>query len=139
MVVALAVTVIGFILLVVALVTGSVWFAWACIAVCVVGFLLLIVDVLTNRRSGDEDDASPPAVQQAGDDESHGSEPDDAEPAAAEPQAAPQAWSAEAAAAETTQLPRITEQWQAQGSAESIGPADLGRHSATDDEDGPTR
>ncbi|MBT0565252.1 hypothetical protein [Williamsia sp. CHRR-6] len=43
---ALAATLIGFALLVVALVTGTLWLAVACIVVCVVGGLLLLADTL---------------------------------------------------------------------------------------------
>lgn len=50
LVAALAVTVVGFILLVIALALGSAWLAWACIVVCVIGFGLLIADVLGLRR-----------------------------------------------------------------------------------------
>lgn len=62
---ALAVTLVGFILLVVALVISSVAFAWGCIGVCILGIVLLIVDVVRGRRGSDggsaekdEDDAS---------------------------------------------------------------------------------
>lgn len=48
---ALAVTLVGFVLLVVALVISSVPFAWACIGVCVLGLVLLVVDIIRGRRS----------------------------------------------------------------------------------------
>ncbi|MDF0532444.1 hypothetical protein P0W64_16865 [Tsukamurella sp. 8F] len=48
---ALAATVIGFVLLVVALITANMWLAVACVAVSVVGVLLLLGDVLTYRRA----------------------------------------------------------------------------------------
>lgn len=48
---ALGATVIGFILLIVALITASMWLAIACVVVSVVGVLLLLGDVLTYRRS----------------------------------------------------------------------------------------
>src|SRR5690625_4874140 len=47
---ALAVTVVGFILLVLALALSSAWLAWACIVVCVIGFGRLIAGVLGMRR-----------------------------------------------------------------------------------------
>ncbi|GAA3964057.1 hypothetical protein [Gordonia caeni] len=46
---ALAATVVGFVLLVVALITGNFWLAVACIIVCVIGLAVLLVDTL---RSG---------------------------------------------------------------------------------------
>ena|SRR5699024_7840438 len=55
LVAALAVTLVGFILLVVALVISSVAFAWGCIGVCILGLVLLIVDVVRGKgRSGEE-------------------------------------------------------------------------------------
>ncbi|MCC8927737.1 MULTISPECIES: hypothetical protein [Nocardiaceae] len=45
---------IGFALLVVALTTGSVVWAWACIAVCIVGAVLLLVGALTGRSNPPE-------------------------------------------------------------------------------------
>lgn len=145
LVVALAVTAIGFILLVVALVTGSVWFAWACIGVCIVGFILLIIDVLSNRRSGADEPGSSPAV--ADEPEAAGDDDDDAvtqqldlhlprEDASEQPT---QVWSAVSESEQTTEIPRITDEWRAQGSADSIGPADAGRHSASNDQDTPGR
>ena len=50
LVAALAVTLVGFVLLVVALITSSVALAWACIVVCLIGFGLLIADVLGVSR-----------------------------------------------------------------------------------------
>ncbi len=41
---------VGFALLVVSLITGSVVWAWACIAVCTVGVVLLLVGLLSGRR-----------------------------------------------------------------------------------------
>lgn len=48
---ALGATVIGFILLIIALVTSNLWLAIACVVVSVVGVGLLLGDVLTYRRS----------------------------------------------------------------------------------------
>lgn len=71
---ALAVTLLGFVLLVVALVVSSVGFAWACIAVCVIGFILLVVDVLRGRRSARaEGDAQDNQPESAGAEEAAGS------------------------------------------------------------------
>ena len=53
---ALGATVIGFILLIVALVTSNLWLAIACVVVSVIGVGLLLGDVLTYRR-GDRDKA----------------------------------------------------------------------------------
>ncbi|MBM7367123.1 hypothetical protein [Gordonia hydrophobica] len=55
---ALLATVVGFVLLVVALMTGNLPLAIACVVVCVVGLILLVVDTLRANRRGstDEDD-----------------------------------------------------------------------------------
>ncbi|MGA9873195.1 MAG: hypothetical protein WBQ44_18895 [Rhodococcus sp. (in: high G+C Gram-positive bacteria)] len=42
---------VGFALLVIALMTGSVIWAWGCIAVCVVGAVLLLAGALAGRRT----------------------------------------------------------------------------------------
>ena len=62
LVAALVVTLVGFALLVVALITSSVVFAWACIVICLIGFGLLIADVLGLRRGKDADSADPGAA-----------------------------------------------------------------------------
>lgn len=49
---ALAATLIGFGLLVVALITGNFWLAVACIVVCVIGLLVLLVDTVRSSRRG---------------------------------------------------------------------------------------
>ncbi len=59
---ALAVTLVGFILLVIALVVSSTAFAWACIGVCIVGFVLLVVDIIRSRRAGGESGDDAPAA-----------------------------------------------------------------------------
>ena len=74
---ALAATLVGFGLLVVALITGTLWLAVACIAICIVGGIFLLADllglghVLTIRRSrhaGATDSSVPdPAVGDAED------------------------------------------------------------------------
>ncbi|WP_040768758.1 hypothetical protein [Tsukamurella sp. 1534] len=51
---ALGATVIGFVLLIVALMTANLWLAIACVVVSVIGVALLLGDVLTYRR-GDRD------------------------------------------------------------------------------------
>ncbi|MFD6675267.1 hypothetical protein ACFWDA_12965 [Rhodococcus zopfii] len=51
LVVTLVLAAIGFGLLVVAVMTGSVAWAWACIVVCVVGAVLLLVSALTGTRA----------------------------------------------------------------------------------------
>ncbi|WP_238423534.1 hypothetical protein, partial [Gordonia sp. 'Campus'] len=47
---ALAATLIGFVLLILGLITGTVWLAVACIVVCLVGLGFLLVDVFSSRR-----------------------------------------------------------------------------------------
>ncbi|KAA0023149.1 hypothetical protein [Antrihabitans cavernicola] len=57
---------VGFALLVIALITGSVVWAWICITVCIIGALLLLASALSRRDRGgsSEPAASAPAVQQ---------------------------------------------------------------------------
>ena len=51
LVVTLVLAGVGFALLIVALTTGSLIWAWACIAICVAGAVLLLVSALTSRKS----------------------------------------------------------------------------------------
>ena len=51
LVVTLVLAAVGFGLLVIALMTGSVAWAWACIVVCVIGAVLLLVSALTGARA----------------------------------------------------------------------------------------
>ncbi|MEU6584773.1 hypothetical protein [Nocardia sp. NPDC046763] len=57
LVVTLALAAVGFGLLVTALTTGSVIWAWGCIIVCVIGAVLLLVSALS-LRTDDEDTSS---------------------------------------------------------------------------------
>ncbi|RVW05658.1 hypothetical protein [Rhodococcus xishaensis] len=41
---------VGFAMLVIALTTGSVIWAWGCIAVCIVGAVVLLVSALADRK-----------------------------------------------------------------------------------------
>ncbi|CAM4351082.1 hypothetical protein NONI108955_22185 [Nocardia ninae] len=59
LVLTLVLAAVGFALLVAALTTGSVIWAWGCILVCVLGAVLLLVSALSMRRP-DEDAAPPP-------------------------------------------------------------------------------
>ncbi len=104
LVLALAATLIGFGLLVVALVTGTLWLAVACIAVCIIGGLFLLADLfglgdaLTLRRgrraAGHTADAAP----------DHDDDPDDA----GYPVAVDSSGSADPSDTEvTTEFPRI--------------------------------
>ncbi|EOM78117.1 hypothetical protein DW322_15715 [Rhodococcus rhodnii] len=52
----LALAAIGFALLVVAVTTGSVAWAWACIAVCLAGAVLLLVSALGGKHAGPRDE-----------------------------------------------------------------------------------
>jgi hypothetical protein len=54
LVLTLAMAAVGFALLVLALTTGSVAWAWGCIAVCVVGAVLLLVSSLRGTAPGPE-------------------------------------------------------------------------------------
>lgn len=64
LVVTLVLAAIGFGLLVTALTTGSVIWAWGCIVVCVIGAVLLLVSALS-LRDGDEDAESRPGGRHA--------------------------------------------------------------------------
>ncbi|MGW0043073.1 hypothetical protein [Rhodococcus sp. NPDC003348] len=55
LVLTLAMAAVGFALLVVALMTGSVVWAWGCIVVCVVGAVLLLVSSLRGSTAPDTD------------------------------------------------------------------------------------
>ncbi|NMM83191.1 hypothetical protein B2J88_02210 [Rhodococcus sp. SRB_17] len=64
----------GFAFLVIALTTGSIVWAWACIAICIAGAVLLLVSALTSKRTVlplDEQDRSAASgagsIQDAGD------------------------------------------------------------------------
>jgi hypothetical protein len=59
LVVTLVLAAIGFVLLVTALTTGSVVWAWGCIVVCVVGAVLLLVSALSMRDSDDDSRSRP--------------------------------------------------------------------------------
>ena len=57
---------VGFALLVIALMTGSVLWAWGCIVACVAGAVLLLVSALAGRKAapgGGADSAPPEAVR----------------------------------------------------------------------------
>ena len=51
---ALAATLVGFVLLIVGLITGTVWLAVACIVVCLIGLAFLIVDIIGSGRKDDQ-------------------------------------------------------------------------------------
>ena len=84
---ALGATVIGFILLIVALVTANLWLAIACVVVSVVGVGLLLGDVLTYRRADRDAGERAPAPWSPGEDDAEEAAPaqaaEDPEPARA--------------------------------------------------------
>lgn len=55
LVVTLSLAAVGFGMLVVALMTGSVLWAWGCIVVCVVGAVLLLISALGGKRTAPPD------------------------------------------------------------------------------------
>lgn len=59
LVLTLVLAAIGFALLVAALTTGSVVWAWGCIVVCVIGAVLLLVSALSMRESDDDTQTRP--------------------------------------------------------------------------------
>ncbi|MET8653561.1 MULTISPECIES: hypothetical protein [Nocardia] len=63
LVLTLVLAAIGFALLVTALTTGSVLWAWGCIVVCVIGAVMLLVSALSMRRP--DGDAPPPPRRHA--------------------------------------------------------------------------
>ncbi|MEV6280570.1 hypothetical protein [Nocardia sp. NPDC051832] len=63
LVLTLVLAAIGFALLVTALTTGSVLWAWGCILVCVIGAVLLLVSALSMRKPDGE--AVPPPGRHA--------------------------------------------------------------------------
>ncbi|WP_406273254.1 hypothetical protein OH799_34400 [Nocardia sp. NBC_00881] len=63
LVLTLVLAAIGFALLVAALTTGSVFWAWGCIVVCVIGAVLLLVSALSMRRPDGE--STPPPGRHA--------------------------------------------------------------------------
>ncbi len=58
LVMTLVLAAVGFALLVVALMTGSVVWAWGCIAICVAGAVLLLVSALASRRTAPAADST---------------------------------------------------------------------------------
>ncbi|WP_378739374.1 hypothetical protein [Nocardia brasiliensis] len=64
LVLTLVLAAVGFALLVAALTTGSVIWAWGCIVVCVLGAVLLLVSALSMRRP-DGDSTPPPPGRHA--------------------------------------------------------------------------
>ncbi|WP_405498603.1 hypothetical protein [Nocardia sp. NBC_00511] len=64
LVMTLALAAVGFGLLVTALTTGSVLWAWGCIIVCVIGAVLLLVSALS-LRTDEEDTSSRPGGRHA--------------------------------------------------------------------------
>ncbi|MCR5977266.1 hypothetical protein GDN83_05825 [Gordonia jinghuaiqii] len=73
---ALAATLIGFVLLILGLITGTVWLAVACIVICLIGLAFLLVDVFSGRRN-DAGRSLEDMVPGAGRDDESGAEPDD--------------------------------------------------------------
>ncbi|MCC3314602.1 hypothetical protein [Nocardia africana] len=59
LVLTLVLAAIGFALLVTALTTGSVIWAWGCIVVCVIGAILLLVSALAMREPEDDPHTRP--------------------------------------------------------------------------------
>lgn len=59
LVVTLVLAAVGFALLVIALTTGSVIWAWGCIVVCVLGAVVLLVNALAIRKPEERSPARP--------------------------------------------------------------------------------
>ncbi|MDH6279673.1 hypothetical protein [Prescottella agglutinans] len=58
LVMTLVLAAVGFALLVAALMTGSVVWAWGCIAICVAGAVLLLVSALASRKAAPAADST---------------------------------------------------------------------------------
>ncbi|QBJ94859.1 hypothetical protein ERC79_01915 [Rhodococcus sp. ABRD24] len=69
LVMTLVLAAVGFALLVIALMTGSVIWAWGCISVCVAGAVLLLVSALANRRTAPASSVGGSDSPEAGDNE----------------------------------------------------------------------
>ncbi|GAA1001869.1 MULTISPECIES: hypothetical protein [Tsukamurella] len=147
---ALGATIVGFVLLIVALVTANLWLAIACVVVSVIGVVLLLVDVLTYRRAdrdknvakklGDEDEPGWSPGDEPKDDSA--GEPDDRPSGlAAKPAVEPQGGliGGESDAEITQHVPRITDgDADAVREAGTVGHEEFGHHDdapATDADD----
>ncbi|CAM3121392.1 hypothetical protein [Tsukamurella hominis] len=120
---ALGATVIGFILLIVALVTSNLWLAIACVVVSVIGVGLLLGDVLTYRR-GDRDKVDGEAPWRPGD---RDEDADEDEAPSSRPAAAPESDDAAEPATEPVD--------DAAREAGTVGHEEFGHH---DDDANPT-
>ena len=132
---ALGATVIGFILLIVALVTSNLWLAIACVVVSVIGVGLLLGDVLTYRR-GDRDKADGATAKWSpGDRDDDDADDEDAAPSGRTARAAaasadePAAASADEPEADTGAVDDATRE------AGTVGREEFGHH---DDDANPT-
>jgi hypothetical protein len=122
---ALGATVIGFILLIVALVTANLWLAIACVVVSVVGVGLLLGDVLTYRRGErDKSDGDRPRAWSPGDRSDDDRDEDDATPAKA---VSTTSGESDEDAAEPLD--------DAAREAGTVGHEEFGRHDSADDDD----
>ncbi|GAB3127712.1 hypothetical protein GCM10027289_05580 [Tsukamurella serpentis] len=142
---ALGATVIGFILLIVALITGNLWLAIACVVVSVVGVVLLLGDVLTYRRAErDESDGegswSPGTDGSDQDTESGAAAAADrgAGPAAAVAGGSVGAAAGASAAGAAPASGAAAELDDAAREAGTVGHEEFGRHDAPDDDARPT-
>ncbi len=123
---ALGATVIGFVLLIVALVTANLWLAIACVVVSVVGVGLLLGDVLTYRR-GDRDKADGATARWSpGDRDDEDADGEDA---------APSGRTARAAASDDEPEPDTGAVDEATREASTVGREEFGHH---DDDGNPT-
>ncbi|TWS25840.1 hypothetical protein FK268_00785 [Tsukamurella sputi] len=128
---ALGATVIGFILLIVALVTANLWLAIACVVVSVVGVGLLLGDVLTYRRGErDKADGDRAAAWSPGDRSDDESDEDDAPAAKTAAATASEGEPAEAASESPDD--------DAAREAGTVGHEEFGRHDSPDDDARPT-
>lgn len=126
---ALGATVIGFILLIVALVTSNLWLAIACVVVSVIGVGLLLGDVLTYRR-GDRDKADRASAQW-----SPGDRDDDADDEDGAPSNSPARAAAATSSEDDTEAETPAAVDDATREAGTVGHEEFGHH---DDDANPT-
>lgn len=125
---ALGATVIGFILLIVALVTANLWLAIACVVVSVVGVGLLLGDVLTYRRADRDRADRATAPWSPGDRDDEDADDEDATPGRSARAAAPVEAEGDAGAQPATDDDATRE-------ARTVGHEEFGHH---DDDANPT-
>ena len=135
---ALGATVIGFILLIVALITANLWLAIACVVVSVIGVVLLLGDVLTYRR-GERDKSEGKSRGTSRKEGTDGAwSPGDRVADDAEGSAPEKASAAAASASDESDSEAAEPADDATREAGTVGHEEFGRHDGPDDDARPT-